>query len=77
MQNFTSNDLLIYLTNGAESDQDFDIYRAIHADDSLRNEYDTLQQTLADLENFNLSPNDRIMENIMAALGYEKNAHAV
>jgi hypothetical protein len=68
---------LIYLTNGAESDQDFDIHRAIHADHSLRNEYDALQQTLADLENFNLSPNDRIMENIMAALGYEKNAHAV
>ncbi len=77
MQNFTSNDLLIYLTDGSSADQNLDIQRAIHADLSLRSEHDILQQTLADLENFNLSPNDRIMENIMAALRHEKNAHAV
>ncbi len=77
MQNFTSNDLLIYLTDGSSADRNLDIQRAIHADLSLRSEHDILQQTLADLENFNLSPNDRIMENIMAALRHEKNAHAV
>jgi hypothetical protein len=77
MPNFTSNDLLTYLTNTTESVQDDAIIKWLASDESLKNEVESMQQTLDDLSTFSVIPNDRIMDTIMAALRHEKNAHAV
>ena len=77
MHNFTSNDLLTYLTNTTESVQDDAIIKFLASDESLKNEVESMQQTLDDLSTFSVIPNDRIMDTILAALRYEKNAHAV
>jgi hypothetical protein len=77
MHNFTSNDLLTYLTNESDSVQDDAITTWLASDESFQNEVESMQQTLDDLSTFSVIPNDRIMDTIMAALRYEKNAHAV
>jgi hypothetical protein len=77
MHNFTSNELLTYLTNTTDSVQDDAIIKWLASDETLKNEVELMQQTLDDLSNFSVIPNDRIMDTIMAALRYEKNAHAV
>jgi hypothetical protein len=77
MHNFTSNDLLIYLTNESDSVQDDAITTWLASDESFQNEVESMEQTLDDLSTFSVIPNDRIMDTIMAALRYKKNAHAV
>ena len=77
MHNFTSNDLVFYLTNENDSVQDDVITKRLASDENLQNELESMQQTLDELLNFSVTPNDRIMDNIMAALRHEKNAHAV
>ena len=77
MHNFTSNDLVFYLTNENDSVQDEAFTKRLTSDENLQNEFESMQQTVNDLSNFSVTPNDRIMDNIMAALRHEKNAHAV
>ena len=77
MQNFTSNDLLLHHFNEAPLDISFAIDKALESDSLLRREYQQLTQGINEIENFQLTPNDRILENILSAFRHEKDAHVV
>jgi hypothetical protein len=75
MHNFTSNDLLLYIFNEASPGQVNFIEKAIETEPELRNEYLNLQQTLIDIENFRMTPDDKIIEHIMKQFSHEKDVH--
>ena len=77
MHNFTSNDLLLHYFNEASTEKSAALEKALETEINLRTEILSFEQTLEDLEQFELAPNDRILENIMSALKHERNVHIV
>ena len=77
MHNFTSHDLLLYIFNETTSDTNIAIEKAIESDIHFRNEYQTLQQTIFDIDHISLTPNDRILENIISSFRHEKDVQIV
>lgn len=77
MHNFTSNDLLLFIFNEVSSDTRLEIEMALTIHENLKEEYLALQQTLNDVENYELVPNDRILENIMTQFRQKEDFHIV
>jgi len=77
MHNFTSNDLLLHYFNEASPENSAAMEKALENEINVRNEILSWEQTLEDLEQFELSPNDRILENIMSALRHERDVQIV
>ena len=77
MHNFTSNDLLLYIFNEVSADTCLEIEMALTIHENLKEEYLALQQTLNDVENYELVPNDRILENIMTQFRQKEDFHIV
>ena len=68
MQNFTSNDLLLFLFGESEPNITQQIEQALITDTRLQNQLQTLQQELDDISSIEMSPSPNVMENIMNAL---------
>jgi len=77
MHNFTSNDLLLYIFNEVPSDTRLEIETALTLHATLKEEYLALQQTLNDVENYELVPNERILDNIITRFRQKEDMHIV
>ncbi|MBK7039391.1 MAG: hypothetical protein IPH46_02645 [Bacteroidetes bacterium] len=68
MHNFTSNDLLLYVLNEANSDTIMAIEKAMKNNHQIKQEIKSLQLTVDEINHFEMQPNDKIMDFIMEDL---------
>lgn len=68
MHNFTSNDLLLYVLNEANSDTIMAIEKAMKSNHQIKQEIKSLQLTVDEINHFEMQPNDKIMDFIMEDL---------
>jgi hypothetical protein len=68
MHNFTNNDLLLYVLNEANSDQAMAIEKAMQTNIQIKNEIRTLKNTIDEVDQFELQPDDKIMQFILQDL---------
>lgn len=77
MHNFTSNDLLLYVLNEANSDTTLAIEKAMQTNLSIKNEIKVLKMTIDEVDNFELQPDDKLMHFIMQDLFVEERNIAI
>lgn len=68
MHNFTNNDLLLYVLNEANSDQAMAIEKAMQTNVQIKNEIRALKNTIDEVDQFELQPDDKIMQFILQDL---------
>ncbi len=68
MHSFTSNDLLLYVLNEANSDTIMAIEKAMKNNHQIKQEIKSLQLTVDEINHFEMQPNDKIMDFIMEDL---------
>ncbi len=68
MHNFTSNDLLLYVLNEANSDTTLAIEKAMQSNSTINNEIKTLKLTIDEVDNFEMQPDEKVMDFIMEDL---------
>lgn len=68
MYTFTSDDLLLYVLNEAESDTRLAIEKAMLTDFEIKNEVYALEQTIHEMSEFELAPHPKSVIKIMEQL---------
>ncbi|MBK7689588.1 MAG: hypothetical protein IPK62_05685 [Bacteroidetes bacterium] len=77
MHNFTSNDLLLYVLNEANSDTTLAIEKAMQTNLSIKNEIKTLKMTIDEVDQFEMQPDAKLMDFIMEDLFVEERKVAI
>ena len=77
MHNFTSFDLLLYVLNEANSDTTLAIEKAMQSNSTINNEIKTLKLTIDEVDNFEMQPDEKIMQFIMEDLFMEERTIAI
>lgn len=77
MHNFTSNDLLLYVLNEAKSDTVIAIEKAIPVNTEIKNKVRAFKMTIDEIDNFEMQPDNKLMDFIMKDLFVEENNIAI
>ena len=72
MHNFTSNDLLLYVLNEASSQSTMAIEKAMKSNNEIKQEVNSLQLTIDEINHFEMQPDDKIMDFILEDLFVEE-----
>jgi hypothetical protein len=72
MHNFTNNDLLLYVLNEENSDTAVAIDKAMQNNSVIKSEIKSLKTTVDEIDNFEIQPDDKVMNFIMQDLFVEE-----